>query len=211
MNPNIGSDVTVTSAIIEKGYGSAFNLFRLVFPEIPEKVLEDFREATSIETYKKNSVVIDYGEICRKLFIVIQGYVIIYLHIDGIETPVWFIDVGGITVAVQSFLEQIPGRERQIAVEDTVCIVLNRNKYQELYDKHPAFEKLIGLLFQTYYIEALLRIELSHHPPEARYLHLLEHRADIIRNAKISELAKYLGIARETLSRKRAELTKPKK
>lgn len=211
MNPLKASDLGVTPEEIEEGYQTTFQLFRTVYPQIPDLVLDDFRLYSSIEGFKKNKLLIDYGDICRKLFIVIKGYVHINLMVDGVERPLWFVDVGQITVAVKSYFRHVPSRERQIAVEDTVCIVLDRDKYQLLYDKHPGFQKIKEYLFEEYYFEALWRIELFYLAPEARYLVLLENRRDIIMNAKISELAKYLGIARETLSRKRAELMKGEK
>lgn len=211
MNPTNGSELSISPEEIQQGYENAFMMFKQVYPKVTDTMLVDFRSVTRIEYYPKNAVLIREGEICRKLFILIKGYVIINLTIDGTERPLWFIDAGQITLAVKSYLRQVYSTEVQVAIEDTYCIVLDRDQYQYLYDKHADFQKLKELLFEEYYYEALFRIELFYLAPEARYLLLLKLRPDIIMKARISDLAKYLKIARETLSRKRAELMKERK
>lgn len=211
MNPVNGAELNISPEEIEQGYENAFLMFKEVYPEIPQAVLEDFRSVTQVEGIRKNGLLTDYGEICRKMFIIIKGYVMINLHVDGEEVPMWFVGQGKITLAVKSFLRQVPSREQQVAVEDTFCIVLDRDQYQQIYDKHPAFQKLKELLFEFYYYEALDRIELTYSRPKVRYNHLMATWPHIILKASVAQLAKYLGIRRETLSRKRAELRKEKK
>ncbi|SIN77814.1 Crp/Fnr family transcriptional regulator [Chitinophaga niabensis] len=207
MNP-LSEEVEIPQDLIEAGYQNVFIHFKAAYPEIPSSVLEHFRKITVIENYLKNTVILDYGNVCRKCCFIIKGYVISRLIYDGQEKAIWFVGDGEITMGVQSYFEQIPSKESLTTAEDTLCIVLYYDQYLELVNDGPHFKILVGQLFYKYLLQALDRIELLHADPETRYTYILTHRSDIVTKTTVSDTATYLGIARETLSRLRSQLRK---
>jgi DNA-binding MarR family transcriptional regulator len=94
-------------------------------------------------------------------------------------------------------------------VEDSIITVANPEMEKMIFEKFPRFETLCRMLSE----ELLAKNQASfdnfkNSTPEHRYLNLLETRPDLLQRVSQHQLASYLGIKPESLSRIRKRLLK---
>lgn len=148
------------------------------------------------------------GKICRRLYFVESGLVRSY-HIDedGSQCTNWFMKEGDLACAVTSFFEQKPSLENIELLQDSILVSITWNQLNALYaDFQEA--NLIGRIMTQKYLMVLMDIHIHRHTTKAmtRYLNLLKQHPDIEQLTTQANIASYLGISRETLSRFRSEL-----
>jgi hypothetical protein len=80
--------------------------------------------------------------------------------------------------------------------------MLSYNSLQEIYSRFPEAERTGRLIIENYYIHLEERvINLQFKSAKERYERLLERYPGIILRAPMGNIASYLGITQETLSR----------
>lgn len=103
---------------------------------------------------------------------------------------------------------QQPSKYYFNCIEETSVAILNSEKEKNLYGKHPRFaevcreemEKMLGGM------QSEMSNFISSKPKE-RYLELLKNRQDLIDRVPHYQLASYLGIKPESLSRLRKRIS----
>jgi CRP-like cAMP-binding protein len=91
-------------------------------------------------------------------------------------------------------------------LEETDLIKIPYASLQGLYKNYPETERVGRILTENYYIkleERLLNIHFK--TAKERYQTLLEKKPSLLQRASLGQIASYLGISQETLSRIRAE------
>jgi hypothetical protein len=97
-------------------------------------------------------------------------------------------------------------------VEDTILIVTNPEMEAESFTKFPKFESLCRVLSEELLAKQLINFdEFKTSSPEQRYLNLLEKRPDLVQRVPQHQLASFLGIKPQSLSRLRARITEKNK
>jgi len=94
-------------------------------------------------------------------------------------------------------------------LEDTVAVIANPEQETEMYGKYPELESVCRVMAE----ELLVNYQSSFADykmasAEERYLKLLKDRPDLIQRAPQYQLASYLGVTPESLSRIRKRLAK---
>ncbi|WP_240775093.1 Crp/Fnr family transcriptional regulator [Pedobacter xixiisoli] len=152
------------------------------------------------------------GEICRRLYFIESGIVRSY-HIDdyGNECTNWFMGEGDLACAATSFFEQKPSLENIELLQDSVLVSITWNQLNALYaDFNEA--NLIGRVMAEKYLVIIAAINMQRNTPKimSRYANLLRQHPNIEQLTTQGNIASYLGITRETLSRLKAELIRNK-
>jgi len=109
----------------------------------------------------------------------------------------------------ESYNKKAPSAVSINALEDAVILKINIKKLQPLYDLH------LNLLHVTLDIYRELSEQQSEHQhilslksPRGRYRYLLERRPLIIQKITLTNIARYLYVSREALSRARLAIVK---
>ena len=161
------------------------------------------------KTFKKGTYLLRDGQISRECYFNIQGLIRQYEIIDGEEKTTDFYTEGEAIVAFHSASRKVPCTFNWICEEDTTVVIGKLDKIEETFSRNPKLEKMSGLFisreFGKYQDLSSSFITLS---PEKRYLQLLEKRPDLVNRVPQYQLASYLGIKPETLSRIRKRLSK---
>lgn len=165
--------------------------------ELEEAILE----SEFIKSFRKGTILLEEGKFSNECYFVIKGCIRSYYLKDGEEkTTEFYTEEQAVTPTVYG--KNIPSDYYLECIEDTIAGVGNPELETTMYRKFPQLELLnlaLGEAIMAKYIETFAEFKMS--SPEERYLNLLKNRPDLIRRAPQHQIASYLGIKPESLSR----------
>ncbi len=171
------------------------------------KALE--KEINSISdniTLSKGSDLIRINERCDNLYFIEKGLIRGYYFDDGKEITNWFAQEQEFATCFYSFIASKPSFEILQCIEDCELIALNCASLQNLYKQFPETERIGRVITENYYIKLEERIlSLQFKTAKERYQKLQNTKSSLLQRASLGQIASYLGITQETLSRIRAE------
>lgn len=158
---------------------------------------------------KKNNALVQ-GEVCKNIYFVISGFFrMYYIDLEGNEINTRFAQEDSFMVDFQSFLTQQPSSYYWQAMKDCEVLAFAFRDVQRLYASSPAWQKFGRLVAERVYLQLNERVEmLQFMSPEQRYQHLLITRPELFNQISQFQMASYLGIKPESLSRLRKRLLK---
>lgn len=164
------------------------------------------RELDIFRSYKKGTILLKEGEKTKDSYFVLNGCLRSYFIIDGEErTTEFFTESEGITPLAS--VNQAPSEYYIACVEDCALLVANADMERVIFEKFPRFETLCRLLSEDLLAKNQATINnFKTSTPEQRYIQLLNARPDLVKRVPQYQLASYLGIKRESLSRIRKRL-----
>jgi CRP-like cAMP-binding protein len=178
----------------------------------PKVTLEEWQLIDSIATVKhicKGDSFLRYGKVAQFSAFVLSGqFKFTLLDEEGNERIVKFSFADDFLANCESYHKKAPSNISITALEDAVVLRINTRKLQPLYDLHI---NLLQVNLQLY--QELLEQQAEHQyilslkSPLQRYRFLVEHRPAIIQKISLTNIARYLYISREALSRARILLS----
>ncbi len=158
----------------------------------------------------KGEYLLREGDAARHVAFVESGLLrYFYLSKDGSEHTGQFFFPGAFVSDVASLVLKRPAQQNIDALEPTVVRLIPYPTLLELYDTDPAFERFGRRLFQEVMAFSQLRTaSFLLQSAEERYLSLLEHRPKVIESVPLYQVASYLGVTPEALSRIRARISR---
>lgn len=160
-------------------------------------------ENSKIISFEKNERLLSEGEKSDSIYFVIRGSVrVFYLNKEGIETNTWFLFENELVISVFSFFTSQPSFEYIETLEDSVFIVLRKDKLDWLYEHFVEFNMNGRRLTELYYIRNEAQANsLRMLSAKQRYEQLIQTQPQLLQRVSLSHVSSYLGISRETLSR----------
>lgn len=196
---------------LNAAYENIFGVFRRLEPELDDALFEKIKASSRLVKFKRGEVILDYGQVCRDIYFVVDGLVRSSFILDRGEKPMWYITTGEILIAVESFYTQLPSEEKLMALKSTTCVAMPKVVLDDLYHTHARFNIVGRKMTEKYYRQAMERTKGLHETPAARYEKMMRDYSNIVKQLSVREMANYLGIARETLSRLRRRLSRSRK
>ncbi|MCZ2101031.1 MAG: Crp/Fnr family transcriptional regulator [Chitinophagales bacterium] len=160
--------------------------------------------------YRKRQYVLQEGDVCKHFNFVVRGCLRMYkidekgnMHILQFASEDWWItDMG-------SFYHKEPSQLNIDVLEDTMVLQINYENLTGLYDKAPKFNRIFRVLIENSHIalqnRLLQNISIS---AEERYLSFLKAYSHLTNRIPQTQIAAYLGITPEFVSRIRNGLSK---
>jgi CRP-like cAMP-binding protein len=160
--------------------------------------------------YRKGDEVIRYGKPCQSLFLIEQGFCRAYNVQDGEEVNLEFFFEYETVTNKNSYLFNKPSDFTVVACEPMVVYKINRPDILMAISQHPEIEtagkKNLELIAAKQEKQLqLFRILTA----KGRYEFLEKNDPGLLQRVSISQLASYLGVKRETLSRIRNKRMRP--
>jgi CRP-like cAMP-binding protein len=152
--------------------------------------------------FPKGALLLKQGQVCHSIFFIEKGYVKTFIEKDGVEINTDFSFEGSFVTSLKSLRSGAPS-ETSIKVEEQAVIYeFDKHRLLELYAVSAEIES-----FGRQLLEQLLIAQEEHttlfkmYSPTERYQYLRDRRPEMLQRVSLSQLASYLGVARETLSR----------
>ena len=159
----------------------------------------------------KGTFLVREGEQSDTSYFVIRGCLRTYYVIEGEErTTAFYTELQNL--APTSTVNKTPSDQYVACVEDSLLLVSTPDTEQLGFERFPRFETLCRLLSEDLLAQKQASFDqFKHSSPEQRYLHLLNTRPDLVQRVPQHQLASYLGIKPQSLSRIRARITEKNK
>ena len=156
---------------------------------------------------------LEAGQVCGAVFFVTAGFFrMYYLRADGHEVNCRFASADGFLTDYQSFLTQQPSRYSWQALQPAEVLALPYALVQRLYQESPTWDHIGRLIAERVYQQLNERVELlQFYTPTQRYEYVQRHYPGLLAQVSQAQLASYLGVQPESLSRIRHRLGQPKK
>jgi len=157
-------------------------------------------------TYPKGLLLLDEGGFSKEAYFVIKGCLRTYYLQDGLEkTIAFYTEEEGITP--ESLINQTPSKYCISCEEETILLVSTPKMEKLVFEKFPKFETLCRVLSEKELANQQLAFaKMFNATPEERYLHLMKTKPKLLQRVPQYQIASYIGVQPESLSRIRKRL-----
>lgn len=158
--------------------------------------------ALTKKEFKKNEFMLRQGQICNSLFYIDSGYCKSYYDIDGVVKNTGFFFENEIATNINSFGNGQESKFNIIACEPLITIIFDKDKLFQASKQASEIETLgrsCIRLFATKQEEFSTLFKL--YSAQERLEYMEDKYPEILQRVSLSQLASFLGVARETLSR----------
>lgn len=159
---------------------------------------------------KKGTILLKEGQKSPDEYFILKGCIRKYYIIDGEEkTTAFFTEMEALTP--HCAIHNTPSEYYVSCVEDTILTIADKEIGVELFNKIPKFQEMCRIWSEELVAKQQINLdEFKTSSPEQRYLSLLQKRPDLIERVPQHQLASYLGIIPQSLSRLRARILEKK-
>lgn len=161
-------------------------------------------------TVKKGTILLKEGQKSKESYFVLKGCIRAYYVLDGDEkTTAFYTEMEAFTPPC--VINKTPSEYYVACTEDSIITVSDADMEVEINSKFPKFEIMCRLLSEELLAKQRIDFdEFKTSSPEQRYLNLIQKRPDLIQRVPQHQLASYLGIKPQSLSRLRARIVEKK-
>lgn len=186
-----------------------FQHFIHTYTALPEADWQEIEPHLRPLQLSAETILLNPGEVCRYLYFLESGTLRYFrTDADGRDTTQFF------TLAPYCFTEQRSFSREEPSVVGIETLdacklwAIPRSKAFELLDQLPGWNTFVRKLIQEvqYFTEEILADILNRSPRE-RYISLLNNQDPLLQRVPLKYLASYLGIAPQSLSRIRRDLS----
>lgn len=180
--------------------------FQKIMPLTQEEI-EGIVETMTIKEFKKGTVLLKEGQISTEVYFVLKGCVRQYYLVDGEEKTNNFFTEEQWVISMNSFSQNKPSNHFLDCCLDSYLVVGNREKEEGLYKKFPKLETVSRRVMEKVFAEQQeIMSSYTTDTAEQRYLKLLKSRPELFQKIPQYQIASYVGVKPESLSRIRKRL-----
>lgn len=160
------------------------------------------RANMEVQELYKGQVLLREGQVCRNIYFIESGQLRTFFVKDGKEININFSFEDSFITNLKSFLTGEPSWFYIQASETTVAWKLNKEQLLSLYRQSCEIESFVRKLLEKMLVKQedhsnLFKIYNS----AERYEYVAKYYPQLLQRVSLSQLASYLGISRETISR----------
>ena len=160
--------------------------------------------------YRKKQYVLQEGDVCNQFNFIVRGCLRLYkvddkgnIHILQFAAENWWLSNIG------SFHERTPSELNIDALEDTMVLQISHENLLLLYTNAPKFDRIFRVLIENSFVSLQKRLlQNISSSAEDRYNSFMQSYAHLTQRIPQTQIASFLGITPEFLSRLRNKQTK---
>lgn len=182
------------------------------FPSLDKTTIEQLSEMIPVISPNKGTVLLSEHQIPQECYFVLKGLVRQYQIIDGNERTTEFYTESNGTVSSAHYSDQTPSSFNLECMEDCLLIAGNLELDEANFKEFPELMEITKQM-----LESDLNTMKEKHSnfilssPKERYQYFLESRPDLANRVPLHQVASYLGMTPESLSRIRKRIVSPSK
>ncbi|MCG8575319.1 MAG: Crp/Fnr family transcriptional regulator [Flavobacteriales bacterium] len=180
--------------------------------DFSEEDLETYCNHYEVTQVPKKAFLLEQGNICR-----FEGYVtkgcfrIFTIDEEGNENVLYFAVKDWWVTDIDSFTNQTSAHLSIQALENSEVLVINKADKEKLYHEMPKVEKLFRIMTQKTLVSLQRRLIRNHSfSAEERYHHFMATYPEIAQKLTNLQIAAYLGITPEFISKIRRKIASQK-
>jgi CRP/FNR family transcriptional regulator, cyclic AMP receptor protein len=165
-------------------------------------------EAYHVRKLKRKEMLFEQGKHCQlEAFVLTGSFRVFYVDTRGLEHVLYFAFPDWWVGDIASFYSGEPAGLNAQALEESMVVTIDPQRKAELFDKVPALDRLFRTITQKHLTVVQKRLLLSYSATAAeRYQELLKRSPGIEQLVPQHQIASYLGILPESLSRLKKQL-----
>ncbi|WP_207535576.1 Crp/Fnr family transcriptional regulator [Desertivirga arenae] len=169
------------------------------------KLLDDM---SKVKVFKKGESFVRFGRVARYAAFVLSGhFAYIILDEEGNEKIIRFAFADDLLANCESYNHRAPSYISITALEDSEVRIFSIKKLQPLYSIYMSLSAVNLKIYEEMVEQNIAHQQiLSLNSPVKRYQFLLKYRPLIIKKISLTNIARFLFVSRESLSRARSML-----
>lgn len=172
---------------------------------ISDETFLELEKHFQILTLPKGHQLVKEGQYSDKLFLILKGSAKAFYLKDGKTITDWFAFENDFICAINSYFLFIPSPHYIELLEESTLLLLHRDNMLKLCDQFHEIERLARISITKTMLQIQQRIvALQFETASQRYQNLTSIYPDIELRVPLGDIASFLGITQETLSRIRA-------
>jgi CRP-like cAMP-binding protein len=175
---------------------------------LSEEAYDVFMGFTIKKEYPKGEILIEHGKNNEFVFFLISGSAKSYNFKDSKQICLWFAFESDCIATIRSF-DDLISQETVELLEDSELIQIKLNDLMTLSNQFVSISSLMLQLLKEHILFLEYKLNgLQFMTSEERYDKLIRDYPEVLQRVSLTDIASYLGISRETLSRIRRKITK---
>ena len=178
------------------------------FAGLSDEAYDVFMNFAIEKEYPKGKILIEHGKKNEFIFLLISGSAKSYNFKDSKQICLWFAFESDCIATIRS-LDDLISQETVELLEDSELIQIKLGDLMTLSNQFTSISSLMVQLLKEHILFLEYKLNgLQFMTSEERYAKLIRDYPEVLQRVSLTDIASYLGISRETLSRIRRKITK---
>lgn len=179
-----------------------------LFTTIPAQDASLIEQYTSTRTVKENTCLLKEGDVARELFFICDGLLkILSINSKGNDVTQYFLKKHQFCTLLNSFTNGTAAHESIVTACETNLVVFRKSDLVALFRQLPYLEKIINTVVQQTLMQKIaVKNMYWGEDASVRYQKFIMQQPDIALTASLTDIASYLGITPQSLSRIRRNM-----
>nr|WP_294862466.1 Crp/Fnr family transcriptional regulator [uncultured Fluviicola sp.] len=182
------------------------NHFRSI-QQLSDEEIDAIDETLTVRSFKKGTLLLKEGQHSSDTYFVLEGIVRQYYITDGTEKTSDFFTEGQWVLSANHITQNTASNHFVECCSDCKLIIGNSEKGEDLYEKFPNLGTVSRKLMSQVFVGQQTKLEAYIlDSPKERYLKLLKSSPELFQKIPQYQIASYVGVTPESLSRIRKRL-----
>ncbi|WP_304236594.1 Crp/Fnr family transcriptional regulator [Jiulongibacter sediminis] len=174
---------------------------------------EGIAQSMQTRSFQKGDFLVREGQIASKTYFVLEGCIREYILLEGEEKTTNFFTEDQWAISLNGLSPGKPSTHYWVCAEDTTVVAGDEQQAQALFERFPQFQTISRTIMESALAEQKEALSSYYtDSPEKRYQKLVQSRPSLIQRIPQYQIASYIGVKPESLSRIRKRMaSSPKK